>query len=99
MNKNDIEKLYKQVMSKEINFGDDETILTIIYNCYLEHNKQDDEKIKADFKNLYEKLNGKSLTELDEVIDPVSLLCYDHERFGFVTGIKLGMLLANELNS
>lgn len=99
MKKSDIEKLYIQIMSENISCGEGETVLTILYNCYLENNKQDDERIKTDFKNLYRRLNGKSLTELDEVIDPVCLLCYDHERFGFVTGIKLGMLLANELNS
>ena len=42
-------------------------------------------------------LKGMSLQEMDKIIYPVCKLCRDHERAGFIEGIKIGVILANEL--
>lgn len=42
-------------------------------------------------------MNGMSLREMDKIIYPVCRLCRDHERSGFVEGIKIGVRLQTEL--
>jgi len=42
-------------------------------------------------------MNGMSLRDMDKVIYPVCKLCRDHERAGFVEGIKIGIQLQTEL--
>ena len=42
-------------------------------------------------------MNGMELQEMDRVMYPVPKLCQDHERSGFIEGIKIGFLLQAEL--
>ena len=80
------------------NFGDTDSILGLLYECYNENNPYNNEQIKADFNELYQQMNGMSLRDMDKVIYPVCKLCRDHERAGFVAGIKIGMGLREELS-
>ncbi len=57
----------------------------------------DDKQIRADFKERYAQMNGMTIREMDKVIYPVCTLCRDHQRVGFVEGVKIGMLLAGEV--
>ena len=57
----------------------------------------DNEEIKAHFEELYQLMNDKPLQEVDEIIYAVCTLCRDHERAGFVEGVKVGIGLAQEL--
>ena len=79
------------------NFGDGESALTHLYEAYAECNKMDDGAIKEDFNELYRHMNGMPLREMDKIIYPVCTLCRDHQRSGFVDGVKLGFLLKDEL--
>ena len=74
-----------------------ESILEVLYNTYNEYSCFENEQIKADFEELYQRMNGKSLQEMDEIIYAVCTLCRDHERAGFLEGIKAGIHLAREL--
>lgn len=47
--------------------------------------------------SIYQLMNGVPLEKMDEIINPVCSLCRDHERSGFVHGVRIGMLLAGEL--
>ena len=78
-------------------FGDGESVLTMLYEAYSECNRLDDAQTKADFNELYKLMNGMELREMDKIIYPVCKLCRDHERSGFVEGIKIGIMLAYEL--
>lgn len=49
------------------------------------------------FNELYQLMNGMALRDMDKIIYPVCMLCRDHERSGFVEGIKIGIMLAHEL--
>ena len=79
------------------NFGDGESVLTLLYEAYAESNKMDDGTIKDDFNELYRLMNGMDLREMDKIIYPVCTLCRDHQRSGFVEGVKVGMRLREEL--
>ena len=79
------------------NFGDGDSVLTMLYECYNESNPFDSEQIRSDFHALYEAMNGKTLWEMDEIVYPVCTLCRDHEKAGFVEGVKIGFLLSHEI--
>ena len=95
--KNYFETLKTYVEANSPNFGDGESVLTMLYECYNENNPYDNEQIKADFNELYQQMNGMPLREMDQIVYPVCKLCRDHEKAGFIEGIRLGVLLAQEL--
>ena len=79
------------------NYGDADSVLGLLYECHNESNPYDNEQIKADFEELYRQMNGMPLREMDKIVYPVCKLCRDHERSGFVEGIKIGVRLRTEL--
>ncbi len=95
--KNYIEKLRAYITENPPDFGDGESVLTMLYEAYAETNKMDDGTIKEDFNELYRLMNGMELREMDKIIYPVCTLCRDHQRSGFVEGVKVGMRLREEL--
>ena len=76
----------------------DQNLLDLLYEAYNGTTGMDNEEIKADFEKLYRLMNGKPLQEIDEIIYAVCTLCRDHEKAGFVEGVKVGMSLARELS-
>ena len=92
-----IEKLKQHIADSLLDFGDADSVLGLLYECYNENHPYDNEEIKADFNALYQAMNGMPLREMDKVIYPVCKLCRDHERSGFIEGIKIGIRLENEL--
>ena len=81
------------------NFGDAESVLGMLYECYTENNPYDNEQIKSDFNELYQQMNEMPLREMDKIIYPVCKLCRDHEKAGFVEGIKMGIKLTEEIKA
>lgn len=82
-----IEKLEQQIADNPPNFGDADSVLGLLYECFNENNPY----VKADFNELYRQMNGMPLREMDQIVYPVCTLCWDHERAGFVEGIKIGI--------
>ena len=73
-----------------------ESILEVLFDTYNESNGFDNAAIKADFEELYQLMNGKPLKEVDEIIYAVCTLCRDHEKAGFIEGVKVGIRLVRE---
>lgn len=92
-----IQALKKLALSDGLNLGDADTVLEMIYECYNENHPYDNDEIKEDFNELYRQMNGMTLREMDKIIYPVCKLCRDHEKAGFIEGIKIGIRLVNEL--
>ena len=92
-----LEKLRQYVADNPPNFGDTDSVLDLLYECFNENNPYDNEQIKEDYEELYRQMNGMPLREMDKIVYPVCRLCRDHERAGFVEGIKIGILLQAEL--
>ena len=92
-----VEKLKQWAAGNPPNFGDADSVLGLLYECFNENNPYDNEQIKADFNELYQQMNGMSLREMDRIIYPVCNLCRDHERTGFMEGVKVGIMLGAEI--
>ena len=91
------EKLRSYIAENPPDFGDGDSVLTLLCEAYAESNRMDDGTIKEDFNELYRQMNGMELREMDRIIYPVCTLCRDHQRSGFVEGIKVGILLREKL--
>ena len=86
--------------NQQPNYPDNaESILEVLFDAYNEFNGFDNAAIKADFEELYRLMNGRSLKEIDEIIYSVCTLCRDHEKAGFIEGVKIGICLTQELFS
>ena len=91
--------LQTKLATQQPNYPDNaESILEVLFDAYNESSGFDNAAIKADFEELYRLINGKSLKEIDEIIYAVCALCRDHEKIGFIEGVKVGMSLVKELN-
>ena len=92
-----LETLKAHIEQHPPSYGDAESVLAMLYECHNECSTYDNEQIRADFEALYQRMNGLPLHEVDRVIYPVCTLCRDHERAGFVEGVRMGVLLAQEV--
>lgn len=76
--------------------GDAHSILEMLFTYYHECNNTDTDSVKAAFENLYQRRHGMPLREMDRIVDAVCTLCREHEKAGFVEGIKVGIQLEAE---
>ena len=91
--------LRTQLATQQPTYPDNaESILEVLFDAYNESSGFDNAAIKADFEDLYRLMSGKPLKEIDEIIYAVCTLCRDHEKAGFIEGVKVGMSLDKELN-
>lgn len=91
--------LQTHLTNQQPNYPDNaQSILEVLFDAYNESSGFDNAAIKADFEELYRLMNERPLKEIDEIIYAVCSLCRDHEKAGFVEGVKVGMSLAKELN-
>lgn len=77
--------------------SDAKSILEMLYAYYYEFNGVDTAEIKQDFEELYRRMTGMPIREMDKIIDTVCSLCRNHEKAGFVEGVKIGIRLESEL--
>lgn len=92
-----LEAIKSHIKAHPPNFGDGESVLTMLYECYNENNPYDNKQIRADFNELYQQMHGMPLRDMDRIVYPVCKLCRDHKKAGFIEGIRIGVLLAQEV--
>ena len=92
--------LQLKLSEENINFGNDaDGVLSFLCNAYYDQNcSHETDEIKQAFEDLYEAMNGKTIREMDEIIYPVCSLCRAHQELGFSDGVRLGLILAQEVN-
>lgn len=74
-----------------------ESILDLLYDSYFECHGCSADLIKDRFHDLLIMLDGLEPQQQSDVVDLVALLCMEHERAGFIEGIKIGVRLEGEL--
>ena len=89
--------LGEHIQSQPLKLGDAESVLDLLYESYIDLQGYDNEQIKEDFNELYGLMNGMPLRDMDKIIYPVCTLCRDHERSGFIHGVKVGIQLNQEI--
>ena len=90
--------LKRHVAENPPNYGSDaQSILEMLYSYYHECNNTETDTVKAAFEDLYQRMHSMPLREMDRIIDAVCTLCREHEKAGFVEGVKVGAQLAHDL--
>lgn len=79
------------------NYGDADSILELLYWVYAECNPIDDQKIRDGFVHLRNQFPHLSLQEIDPILTTTSDLCLEYERLAFQEGLRLGVMLMQEL--
>ena len=93
-----VEILKRHVAENSPNYGSDaHSILEMLFTYYHECNNTDTDAVKAAFEDLYQRMYGMSLREIDRIVDAVCTLCREHEKAGFVEGVKVGISLQGEI--
>ena len=90
--------LKRHVAENPPNYGSDaQSILEMLYSYYHECNNTETDAVKAAFEDLYQRMHGMPLREMDRIVDAVCILCREHEKAGFVEGVRLGVQLGLEI--
>lgn len=92
-----IRALKSYIASRPPDLGDEDSVLGLLYEAHSESNAMYDDEIKADFHALYEAMNGMPLREMDQIVYPVCTLCRSHQKSGFIEGVRIGVMLCDEL--
>ena len=79
------------------NLGNAESILDAIFWSYTESNPVNSEAIRMDYAKLRDAWKIPP-QEYDEILYIVSDLCTEHGRLAFQDGIRVGMLIMQEVN-
>ena len=73
--------------------------MELLYYYYRERKAEDPEAIKEDFDDLYRQMHGVPLREMDRIVDDVCTPCREHEKAGFLEGLKVGTMIERELST
>ena len=94
-----IEMLKQYVADHPPNYGDGDahSILDMLFTYYQQCNNADTDAVKAAFEDLYQRMHGMPLREMDQIVDAVCTLCREHEKAGFIEGVKVGIQLEQEI--
>ena len=91
-----IEALQALVTAHPPDLGDEDSVLSVLYEAHSESTAMCDDEIKADFHALYEAMNDIPLREMDQIVYPVCTLCRSHQKSGFIECVRIGFKLAME---
>ena len=94
-----IEALQDYCKKNPPNTGSAKSILELFYWHYAELNPVDDKEIRDGFGKIRQQYSHLSLQEFDPIFTTVSDLCVEHERLAFLEGLRLGVVLMQELST
>jgi len=77
--------------------GSEQSVLDMLYDGYREAHPTNTEEIGRRFMSLADILDNLPLTEHDQVWDLTCDLCMEHEKNGYLEGIRTGFFLCLEL--
>ena len=73
-----------------------DSILEFLFWNYTEYNPIHNDKIKAEFRELYGLFEYLTPQQEDRVFDVLSDLCLEHQQQAFREGFRVGLRLASE---
>lgn len=76
---------------------DGEQVLDALFEYYDSNRRLDSQEIRAAYDLFYEQINHKPIREIIEFELPLFSLVSQYEIRGFKEGVKVGVMLANEL--
>ena len=86
-----INALKSHIATHPPDLGNEDSVIGILYEAHSESSAMYDDEIKADFHALYEAMHGMPLREMDKIVYPICTLCRDHQKSGFIEGVRIGV--------
>ena len=74
-----------------------ESIVDVLFDHYFDNKKADEPNIELAYKDFCHSLLDVDPFQIDEIMSSAMVLCMEHERAGFVAGIKTRISLDREL--
>lgn len=75
-----------------------DTILDALFWVYCENASADCKVVQQGYDVLNHLLKNMPADHVSTIINTVSDLCWEHDRLGFINGVKTGMRLEQELS-
>lgn len=75
-----------------------ESVLQVLFDHYFESRGTDDSKVEQAYRVFCHSLLDVDPLIADGIMSCAAVLCMEHERAGFVAGIRAGMRLDKELS-
>ena len=69
----------------------------MLHMWYAQWNPINSDQIKEDFWELEFRFCGNKDAKMDDMMDIITRLCWNHEHLAFLEGLRVGMRLAEEL--
>ena len=94
-------KLLHDFLPPSPHYGDADvnSMLEFLWRSYTDINPIDNAKIKSLFLDLEVFSKRLSIEEADQIFDITSHICIEHERLAFIEGMRVGVLLMDELKT
>lgn len=93
----DISGYVNALMNHRMEGIDGKEVLDILFEYYDTQRRIDGEEIRSEYNKLYEQINHRSIHEITEIEMPLYELINLYEMRGFKEGVKVGLILSNEL--
>lgn len=91
-----MEPNYEKLMNDLQEYGED-AALNLLHRLYADLELRDNREIKSRLEQLNNILEKLPLREYDEVFYLMVALCDEHEKRGFLGGVRIGAKLMQEL--
>lgn len=78
--------------------NNNESVLQVLFDHYFESRGADDSKVEQAYRVFRHSLLDVDSIIADGIMSCAAVLCMEHERAGFVAGIRAGMRLNKELS-
>ena len=75
-----------------------ESIVDVLFDHYFDNKKADEPNIELAYKDFCHSLLDVDPFQIDEIMSAAAALCMEHERAGFMTGVKMCHQLLIELS-
>ena len=84
------------ILNKETISGGEE-VAEILFDHYFDNKKADEPNIEIAYKKFCHSLLDVDPFQIDEIMSTAAVLCMEHERAGFIAGIKKRIQIEHEL--
>lgn len=75
-----------------------ESVLQVLFDYYFESRGADDSKVEQAYRDFCHSLLDVDPVIADGIMNCAAVLCMEHERTGFIAGVRVGMRLDKELS-
>ena len=78
--------------------SEDMRLIEVLFDHYFDSKTEDEPNIEAAYKEFCHSLLDVDPFQIDEIMSSAAVLCLEHERAAFISGVKTRVKLLRELS-